>query len=74
MVTFLALYRGTSFSTAEVVGVTTDPEIVAEFASRLLERRATPGDDPVLDQKHRAHRRALRLLRAEARRAVRGDQ
>ncbi|MDA8330373.1 MAG: hypothetical protein M0027_04060 [Candidatus Dormibacteraeota bacterium] len=38
MVTFVALYRGESVAHAEVVGLSADPQIVAEFAARLMER------------------------------------
>jgi hypothetical protein len=66
MVTFLALYRGRTVAEAEVVGLSVDPQLVAEVASRLLQRCTAVDGDPVLRGKHEAQRRALRLLRAEA--------
>lgn len=63
MTTFLALYRGHTVADAEVVGLSADPEIVADFAARLLGRPSPPEDDPVLGAKHGAERRALRLIR-----------
>lgn len=74
MVTFLALYRGRSFATAEVLGVTSDPELVADIASWLLERCPPAGGDAVLDEKHRSQQRTLRLLRSELRHRVRKGQ
>ena len=72
MVTFLALYRGPSVAEAEVLGLTADPELIADFATRLLQRSEQPPGDSVLEQKHRAQRRALRLIRTEAARRMRG--
>ncbi len=66
MTTFIALYRGPTVADAEVVGLSADPEIVADFASRLLRRPAPPEEDPMLAPKHRAARRILRLIRTEA--------
>ena len=66
MVTFIALYRGESVAHAEVLAVTADPEIIAEFAARLLRQPPNLGPDPVLAHKRRAARRALRTVRAEA--------
>lgn len=65
MVTFLALYRGLTVAEAEVVGLSADPELIADFATRLLDRPTSPDGDLVLDAKHRAQRRTLRLLREE---------
>lgn len=72
MVTFLALYRGPSVSEAEVLGLTADPDLIADFAARLLPRSGQTSGDPVLEQKHRAQRRTLRQVRAEAARRLRG--
>lgn len=70
MTTFITIYRGPTVADAEVVGLTADPEIVADFASRLLRRHGAPEEDPVLAPKHRAGRRVLRLIRTEALAAV----
>jgi hypothetical protein len=66
MVTFVALYRGESVAHAEVVGLSADPQIVAEFAARLMERSTRTELDPILAPKRRAERQVLRSVRAEA--------
>lgn len=73
MVTFLALYRGASVAEAEVVGLSADPELVADFAARLLLGPVSPDQDPVLDAKHRSQRETLRLLIAESSHRNRDD-
>lgn len=66
MVTFVALYRGESVAHAEVVGLSADPQIVADFAARLMERSPKHEVDPILVPKRRAERQVLRSVRAEA--------
>jgi hypothetical protein len=66
MVTFLTLYRGPSLAAAELIAVSTDPELVGYVATALL--RHAPGgadDDPALTALSRARRRALRIVRLE---------
>lgn len=74
MTSFLALYRGSSVASAEVVGMSADPELVAEFATRMLQRRPTPEGDPVLAARRRSERHVLRLVRDEAVAAPAGEQ
>lgn len=59
----LALYRGDTIASAKLVTATADPQIVADFARRLL-RQPQP-DDPVLREVERGRRRALRLVASE---------
>lgn len=66
MVTFVALYRGTSLQSAQLVAVTTDAELVAQVAAGLLKGPAPKDEDPVLAAVHGGRRRALRLLHQEA--------
>lgn len=66
MVSFLALYRGESVGAAELVAVSTDPEIVGRFADDLLEQKKHAADDPVVDAIRKAERRGLRVVRDEA--------
>ncbi len=69
MVSFVALYRGPSLSAAELVGVTTDPALVAHVADRLLAERDREGrrsDDPATAALTEGKRRALELVRDEA--------
>lgn len=62
MVTFLALYRGASLPSAELVSVSTDPELVAFVAETLLKERNGASDDPALAALTAGRRRALRIL------------
>lgn len=66
MVSFLALYRGRSVGAAELVAVSTDPELVGRFADELLDQKAGAADDPVIDAIREAERRGLRVVRDEA--------
>jgi len=65
---FLALYRGPSIASAELVAVSADPELIARFAGDLLERngRAPGAEDPPREALADGRRRALQLLRDEA--------
>ena len=68
MSSFLALYRGRTVGEAQLVAVTTDPGVVAAFATCLLS--ATPeeddvADDPVLASIEHGRRQALRLIANE---------
>jgi hypothetical protein len=61
MVSFLALYRGRSLNEAELVAVSTDVEIVSNFAERLL-KQPYEETDPVLMEVKTGKRRALRRV------------
>lgn len=66
MTSFLALYRGDSVETAELVGVSADPDLIAPFAEELLRRQGTSeSDDPVLASLQNGRRRALEAIRDE---------
>jgi hypothetical protein len=62
--TFLALYRGDSVSDAKLVALTATPEVVRDFAERLLAQPETE-DDPVSLEVERGRRRALRRVKSE---------
>lgn len=66
MVSFLALYRGQSVGDAELVTVSTDPELVGRFADELLEERGPIPEDPVVSAIREGERRGLRIVRDEA--------
>jgi hypothetical protein len=61
MVSFLALYRGASVASAELVAVAADPSLVAYVSRELLRRRTPATHDPVIRALVRGRRRALRL-------------
>jgi hypothetical protein len=63
MTTFIAIYRGDTVAGARIVAMTADPEIVQDFATRLL------GDPPCQDGPEvagkDAQRQLLRVVEAE---------
>jgi hypothetical protein len=59
---FLALYRGESVSTAKLLAVSADREVVRQFAARLLETPEDYNSDPVIAELEDGRRRALRLV------------
>ena len=66
MTTFLALYRGQTVAEAQLVAVTADPTLVADFSTRLLTAQAEKATDPVIEKLEEGRRSALRLIRREA--------
>lgn len=60
--TFLALYRGESVGGAKLLALTAEPEIVGDFARRLLDEPEAEAD-PVALELERGRRSALRLVR-----------
>jgi hypothetical protein len=67
MVSFLALYRGASLESAELVSVSTDPELVAFVAGALLKKKCGETGDPALAALRTGRRRALNVLRRQGR-------
>ena len=66
MTTFLALYRGDSVNAAKLLTVTANPELVRDFAARLLEQPELQDPDPVLEELEQGRRRALQLVKSGA--------
>lgn len=68
MVSFLALYRGKSLQSAQLVAVSTQSDLVAEVAGELLLEQAARSEteDPALGSVQTGRERALRLIRDEA--------
>jgi hypothetical protein len=65
---FLVLYRGGSVATAKIVAVSANPELVGNFASRMLSELPEPAveEDPVLESIEGGRRRALQFVEDEA--------
>lgn len=62
---FLALYRGESVSAAKLLALTVEPELVRDFAARMLQDDAEGQEpDSVLRELEHGRRRALRLVEA----------
>jgi hypothetical protein len=65
LTTFLALYRGESVSSANLLALTADCELVRDFAARLLDGPADEKDpDPVFEELEQGRRRALQLVKS----------
>jgi hypothetical protein len=65
LATFLALYHGESVGGAKLLALTAEPELVREFAARLLDEPEA-ADDLVTLELERGRRRALELVRGGA--------
>ncbi|MCK6553316.1 hypothetical protein L6Q96_01820 [Candidatus Binatia bacterium] len=66
MVSYLALYRGSSLATAELISVSTDPALISAVASTLLKQATPPPDDAAAAALRNGRRRALRLIHKQA--------
>jgi hypothetical protein len=64
MTSFLALYRGESIAAAKIVAITTEPQLVHNFAAQMLVQ-SNAELDPVLGELQNGRRRALELVRSE---------
>ena len=63
---FVALYRGSTVSSAELVAICTDPKVVRGLADKMLAEAEEPEPDAALQELERGRRRALRLVKDEA--------
>lgn len=68
MVSFVALYRGRSVPTAQLIAVSTNRELVGLVAEALLveQGRDSAGEDPAMSAVADGTRRALELVRDES--------
>lgn len=66
MASFLALYHGDTVSSAALVAATVDPELVRDFAERMLSVPEVNEQDTVLRELSLSRRRALHLIRDDA--------
>jgi len=70
MVSFLALYRGASLSSAELVAVSTAPDLITHVAATLLsdpKKKESETPDKAILALDSGRRRALRVVYKEAR-------
>ncbi len=67
MTSFIAIYRGADVTTAKLVAVSTDPNLVGYVCSHLLQAKATGATphDPVLAALNDGRRTALQLIQNE---------
>jgi hypothetical protein len=64
---FLALYRGETVSGARIVALSADPQLVRDFAGRLLESSPEQSEKPDTFAKENESRQAVRIVRGERR-------
>ena len=64
MTSFVALYRGETIAAAKLLAVSAEPELVRNFADRLLAEPAVD-EDPVMLELEQGRRRALQLVQSE---------
>ena len=64
MTSFVALYRGETIAAAKLLAVSAEPELVRNFADRLLAEPAVD-EDPVMLELEQGRRRALQLVKSE---------
>lgn len=70
MVSFVALYRGPSVPSAQLIAVSTNPELVGLVAEALLAEQLQGrerGEDPAVRAMAEGTRRAIELVRDEVR-------
>lgn len=65
MVSYIALYRGRTLATAELVAVSNDSKLIAYISGKLLRERAADESDPAIAALTAGRRRALELVRDE---------
>lgn len=64
MTSFLALYRGDSVVASKLIALSTEPSLVADFASRMLQQSGEPAEpDDVLQELERGRQRALQVVK-----------
>lgn len=72
MTTFVALYRGQTVASAQLIAVSADPALIALVSRRLLER-GEQVEDPVLKQLATGRRAAIRTIQHEAEAEAEGE-
>ncbi len=66
MTNFIALYRGDTISSAKIIAVSADTDLVADFAARMLHRQEESESDPIVRILDAGRQQALRLIAEEA--------
>lgn len=51
LLTFIAVYRGRSVSTSELIGVSADPALVSDILARMVDQDVQLPADPILAAK-----------------------
>ncbi len=66
MTNFIALYRGETVGSAKIIAVSADTDLVADFATRMLNCQEETEVDPVVRSLDSGRQQALRLIIEEA--------
>ena len=67
MTTFVAIYRGQSISSARLIALSADPNLVSDVSTRMLPERPEEMADPVIESVNRGRKNALRLITWDSR-------
>ena len=70
MLSFLALYRGESVATAELLAVSNDDALISYVASALLKKSSEKSTDRAVSAVRSGRQRALKLVLREAKPGV----
>lgn len=73
MLSYVALYRGEDLNSAKLIAVTADPQLVGEVAAGILKTRPEKPNDAAVSAVEGGQRRALRIVRKEAKQAIHDD-
>ncbi len=66
MTSFVALYRGDTVSAAKIIAVSADPELVRDFAARMVAQSSEQESGAVLPDPERGGRCPVQPVRDEA--------
>jgi hypothetical protein len=61
MTNFIALYRGQTLNDARLIALSSDPQIIGDFATRLIGEPFRE-KDPALRELNKGRRKALRVV------------
>ena len=64
MTSFVALYRGETVGAAKMVAVSAEPDLVRDFAARMLAKPPEDQPDMVIRELEQGRRRALELMKS----------
>lgn len=62
MTNFIALYRGDTISSAKIIAVSADTDLVADFAAQMLHRQEETEGDPIVRSLDAGRRQALLIF------------
>jgi hypothetical protein len=64
LTSFVALYRGQTVGAAKMVAISAEPDLVRDFAARMLAKPPEDEPDAILQELEQGRRRALELVKS----------